>query len=89
MSKHRPARASHALRFVGDGSRFIPGVPTRDLSADEAARFDADALVASGLYRTAEGRAAVRDDRSRALPQFTEAASESAADPVSADDGKE
>jgi len=85
MSKHQPARASHALRYVGDG-RWIRGVPARDLEPDEAAAFDADALVASGLYRTAEGRAAAHDDRSRALPAFTEAASDPAA---SADDGKE
>ena len=81
MSKSKARhRASNALRYVGDG-RWIRGVPARDLTADEAARFDTDALMASGLYRTAEGRAASVDNRSRALPSFsTEAASASAAD---------
>lgn len=85
MSKKRAARAaSHALRYVGEG-RYLGGIPARDLSPDEAARFDEDALVASGLYRVAEGRGVVTDDRSRALPAFTEAASASAADDESAD----
>lgn len=88
MSKRKPARASNALRYVGNG-QWIRGVPARDLSADEAAAFDQDALVASGLYRTAEGRSVPTEDRTRALPSFTEAASEPAADPESADDGKE
>lgn len=89
MSKSKaPTGASNALRYVGDG-RWIRGVPARDLSPEEAVRFDQDALLASGLYRTAEGRRAASDDRSRALPSFTEAASDSAADIESADDGKE
>lgn len=78
MSKHKPARAGNALRYVG-GGRWIRGVPARDLGPDEVALFDTDALLASGLYRTAEGGAAATDNRTRALP-LTEAASASAAD---------
>ena len=79
MSKSKArGRASKALRYVGDG-RWIRGVPARDLEPDEVARFDSDALVASGLYRTAEGRSVPTEDRSRALPP-SEAASASAAD---------
>jgi hypothetical protein len=87
MSKSKARyRAGNALRYVGDG-RWIRGVPARDLEPDEAALFDADALVASGLYRTAEGRTAPVDDRSRALPVMEpEAASASAADETSADE---
>lgn len=85
MSKHRPVGASHALCYVGNG-RWIRGVPARDLNPSEAARFNAEALLASGLYRTADGSVAISDDRTRALPN-TEAASEPAA--VPADDGKE
>lgn len=80
MSKSKaPSGASNALRYVGDG-RWIRGVPARDLTPDEVARFNADALLASGLYRTAEGDVAASDHRTRALPAFTEAASASAAD---------
>lgn len=42
------------LRYVGDGA-FLPGVPARDLTDDEAARYsarygDEKWLVESGLY---------------------------------------
>ena len=56
MSTTQPATRSEpspALRWVGDESRFIPGVPARDLSADEAAHFSARVLIASGLYTEA------------------------------------
>jgi len=79
MSHSKARRASKALRYVGDG-RWIRGIPARDLTAGEAAAFDTDALLASGLYRTAEGSVAATDHRTRALPAFTEAASASAAD---------
>lgn len=37
------------LKYVGDG--FLPGVPARDLSAEEVEEFGGvKALLASGLY---------------------------------------
>ncbi len=37
------------LKYIGDG--FLPGVPARDLSADEAEQYGGvKALVATGLY---------------------------------------
>ena len=87
MAKHK----AHALHYVGDG-RFLIGVPARDLMAAEVERLGgSQALLASGLYRTAEGDDAGSDDRTRALPAFTqsEAASASAADAESADPTKE
>ena len=37
------------LKYVGAG--FLPGVPARDLTADEAVTYGgAKALIASGLY---------------------------------------
>lgn len=41
------------LRYIGDGA-FLPGVPARDLTAEEVeASGGADALIASGLYAKA------------------------------------
>lgn len=37
------------MRYIGEGS-WIPGVPARDLSADEVRMFDKDKLLRSGLY---------------------------------------
>lgn len=37
------------LLYVGKGS-FIPDVPARDLSQDEAEQFGVERLLASGLY---------------------------------------
>ena len=51
---------SPALRWVG-GNRFIPGVPARDLSADEVAHFAARELIASGLYTEAASASAVNE----------------------------
>ena len=48
MSKRRPPKGG--LRFVGDGSRFIPGVPARDLTPDESARHW-DRIADSDLYQ--------------------------------------
>ncbi len=45
-----PAPQKRGFRFVGDGSRFIPGVPARDLTPEEADRF-ADAIRGSDLYQ--------------------------------------
>lgn len=50
MSKRRQAEAddSRGLRHTGKG--FLPGVPARDLSADEADEHGREALLASGCY---------------------------------------
>lgn len=55
-----------ALRYVGEDpeAQWIPGVPARDMSADEVAArvadtgvpFDPDALVACGLYEYSDGK---------------------------------
>jgi hypothetical protein len=37
------------LRYIGGGA-FLPGVPARDLSADECKFFDVKMLLASGIY---------------------------------------
>jgi len=49
MTKKQP---SGALHYIGDGSA-LDNVPARDLSADEAAQYDAAALITSGLYEAA------------------------------------
>ena len=36
------------LKYLGGG--FLPGVPSRDLSSEEANRFGVERLIASGLY---------------------------------------
>lgn len=38
------------LTWVGGEGQFLPGIPARDLTADEAERYDAARLLASGLY---------------------------------------
>lgn len=48
-----PARVLVA-RFVGDGSEYQPGIPARDLFAEDWAELDADTRQrarTSGLYR--------------------------------------
>ena len=40
------------LKYIGTG--FIPGVPARDLSEEEAKLFDVEFLIASGLYQLVE-----------------------------------
>lgn len=51
------------LKYIGGG--FLPGVPARDLSADEAEQYGGvKALVASGLYveeKPAAGKKADKD----------------------------
>jgi len=37
------------LKYIGKGT-FLVGVPSRDLTAEEVKKFDADWLLASGLY---------------------------------------
>jgi thiamine monophosphate synthase len=40
------------LIYIGNGA-FLPGVPARDLSADEVKQYGgADYLVATGIYAT-------------------------------------
>ena len=39
-------------QYLGDG--FLPNVPARDLTAEEAESFDAAWLLSSGLYRIAD-----------------------------------
>jgi hypothetical protein len=38
------------LKYVGNGS-FLPGVPARDLSDEEASKFGEEGLIKSGLYK--------------------------------------
>lgn len=38
------------LKYIGKGSGSIPGVPARDLTYEEARKFDLTHLLASGLY---------------------------------------
>lgn len=46
----------YALIYTGKG--FLPGVPARDLTADEVDQYGgAEALVASGAYRLADDHA--------------------------------
>jgi hypothetical protein len=37
------------LKYVGNG-RFLPGIPARDLTDEEAAQFNEKDLLKSGLY---------------------------------------
>ena len=48
------------LTWIGDGSRFIPGVPARDLTADEVA--NRPELIASGLYIEAASATPTADE---------------------------
>jgi len=43
----------HALEYIGDGS-FLPGVPSRNLTANEAKHYGHKRLIDSGLYRPIE-----------------------------------
>lgn len=41
------------MRYIGNGA-FIPGIPARDLSADEVKQFGGEKTLAeTGLYETA------------------------------------
>lgn len=57
---------SKPLEYIGGGA-WLPGVPARDLTADEAAQFDRQELIKSGLYR--EPRMEVTHGRSEEAPQ--------------------
>lgn len=39
------------VHYVGKGKGFIPGVPARDMTNDEARQYDITALLKSGLYK--------------------------------------
>lgn len=54
------APQKRGLRFVGDGSRFIPGVPTRDLSPEEAEHY-APLVAGSDLYTEAASASAAHE----------------------------
>lgn len=41
-----------SLIYIGKGA-FLPGVPARDLTADEAEKFGRMRLLESGLYKNA------------------------------------
>lgn len=56
MPKQQPPPG---LLWIGDGTRFIPGVPARDLSPDEVT--DRTGLIASGLYTDAASESAVSE----------------------------
>lgn len=57
------------LLYVGNG--WLPGVPTRDLTEDEANGLDRDWLLASGLY--AEKQAAPKRQNKLAAPDSNKA----------------
>lgn len=42
-------RANDGLRYIGDGTS-LPGIPARDLTAEETAQFGRKILLATGLY---------------------------------------
>lgn len=48
------------LHFIGDGSRFIPGVPARDLTPEEVERHR-DRVANSDLYTEAASASAVNE----------------------------
>ncbi len=53
----KQVRSTPGVRFVGDGSAYLPGVPMRDMTVEEwSALPDAlrTAASASGLYEVAE-----------------------------------
>jgi hypothetical protein len=38
------------MLYIGNGA-FLPGVPARDLTEEEAKKYDINFLLASGLYK--------------------------------------
>lgn len=61
------------LKFVGDGRRYVPGVPTSDVEIEDPE--EAERLIETGLYVRAEG------SRAASAPAKKEPA------PPKADDG--
>ncbi len=57
MTASRPPKG---LLWIGDGSRFIPGVPARDLTPAEVGSRRSD-LVGSGLYTEAASASAATE----------------------------
>lgn len=57
MSKSQPPTG---LLWIGDGTRFVLGVPARDLDPEEVGDARA-ALIASGLYTEAASASAVNE----------------------------
>jgi hypothetical protein len=53
------------LIWIGDGTRFIPGVPARDLAPEEVDSHGRPVLIASGLYTEAASASAVNDKADR------------------------
>lgn len=62
MSDRKPHSGLH---FIGDGTRFIPGVPARDLAPDEVDSHGRPVLIASGLYTEAASASAVNEKADR------------------------
>lgn len=48
------------LHWIGDGTRFIPGVPARDLAPEELGAFNVSDLIGSGLYTEAASASAAK-----------------------------
>jgi len=48
---------SAPLVYIGEG-RWLPGIPARDLTAEEVETYDRKALLASGLYAPTSKEAA-------------------------------
>jgi hypothetical protein len=59
------------LRYIGRGT-FLPGIPARNLTDEEAAQMDQKALLASGLYERARPAVARSE-----VPEVREAAVQS------------
>ncbi len=52
------------ITYTGNGTAFIPGVPTRDLTPDEWAQLTPEQqheCTVSGLYKPAETKKAVKE----------------------------
>ena len=55
------------MKFIGDGTRIVPGIPPRDLTEEEVKRFGEKLLLQTGLYEKEKpaksGKKAVTDGR--------------------------
>ena len=63
------------LKFVGDGRRYVPGVPTSDVEIEDPE--EAERLIETGLYVRAEGsrKAAAPAKQDPAPPKADDGAS--------------
>ena len=52
------------LKFVGKAGSGLPGIPGRDLSAEEVDKYGEDELLESGLYQKLSGSSKPKSKRS-------------------------